>query len=769
MGSEADVGSTSWGPSRRRLIKNGTRMSTWALIALGLSTLSASAVIASAVPAISVPTLKKNPNGAPYLIGAIAWPGFKQGQHSAGWRRLEHYSDRKPLLGFYDQDSVEVWDWQIKFAREHGISYFAFVWDRGSLPHTPITQQLRSHALEAFKQSQFIDQIRFCIIWNQVPKTDGEQDFENNVWPKMREEITHSRYLVINNRPVIYVNNPGAITDATQVIDRLRTLVAEETNLGNPYIVTARGQKSYADFGFWYANSQLDCGGDFGPACDQPAKAAIIGRFDGHTIGTLSMGWDKDPASHKQFHGVAGREQQQRVWRFTIPGYKDMAVSFKNAMDNSAGLISRLALAGAWDEWVEGHFIAPREQDSFGYLKKIREVFTEMDNDPYHWNPLNQGFGPYDLNFILDAARYTLSQPSGDTAFDSSGWERHAPLQGDPIWRPSDGPGGTGALELDGIGDYVLLAPHSPGGGPGFMHDYVGLRTVSMWVKASTTNGTQVLYDEGGVNYGMAMRIRNGILQGAIRRVEFPNIVSSSYPPDGDWHHVALAYQSRDEDGTERFYIRLYLDGDLVDELWPNGGWRLIRTHGDAAALGARAGGDAFGDSPTGGYFQGLISDMRIVPKELRPNEIAVIAGKSVAIVDSKSGGITYKAKGIVPGELYYWTDNGHPGDRGGSVKQTVTAGNEAIYRFAGCSVNYIARKGPFAGNVAVGLDGVNQGTFDLYAPEVVNQKVIFAKNVTPGSHTIKITATGTKNPASQGRNVNVDFFQYTLQTPDCP
>lgn len=366
-----------------------------AVLLLGTAVAAASAPTPAAaqpaVPPIDPPTLRTNPNGDSYLVGAIAWPGFQQGTHSAGWRRLAHYPDREPLLGFYDQDSVEAWDWQIKFAVEHGLSYFAFVWDRGSLPGKPVTHPLRKHALDAFKASTFSGQMKYTLIWNQLHATAGVADFEDNIWPHLQQELTDPRFLVIDNRPVIYVNDQQAIGNAANVIARLRQLVIAE-GFSDPIVVTSRTKEPYADYSFYYANSALDCGGEFDSACDQLAEAATLDRFDGTRIGTMPMGWDKDPSTHRQFHGVPNRQFHQRSWRFTVPGFGQLAQSFRAEMDNGDAVVSQVALAGAWDEWVEGHYLAPSVTYQYGFLEGIRTAFTQADNTPYHGDPLAEGF-----------------------------------------------------------------------------------------------------------------------------------------------------------------------------------------------------------------------------------------------------------------------------------------------------------------------------------------------------------------------------------------
>ncbi len=67
---------------------------------------------------------------APYQVGAYYFPGWPTLDK---WKVLDAFPERTPLLGYYREGDPSVMDWQIKWAVEHGISFFAFdwYWDRG--------------------------------------------------------------------------------------------------------------------------------------------------------------------------------------------------------------------------------------------------------------------------------------------------------------------------------------------------------------------------------------------------------------------------------------------------------------------------------------------------------------------------------------------------------------------------------------------------------------------------------------------------------------
>lgn len=94
-----------------------------------------------------------------------------------------------------------------------------------------------------------------------------------------------------------------------------------------------------------------------------------------------------------------------------------------------------------------------------------------------------------------------------------------------------------------------------------------------------------------------------------------------------------------------------------------------------------------------------------------------------------------------------------------GTYHSSKTIGDSAAFKFSGGSVTWLTRKGPFLGLATVYIDGVSQGTVDLYAPG----QAAFAKTYnglsTTSGHTIKIVVTG-KNASSNNSKIPVDAFQ---------
>lgn len=84
--------------------------------------------------------------------------------------------------------------------------------------------------------------------------------------------------------------------------------------------------------------------------------------------------------------------------------------------------------------------------------------------------------------------------------------------------------------------------------------------------------------------------------------------------------------------------------------------------------------------------------------------------------------------------------------------------GESATFPFEGTGISYIASRESNRGIAEIFLDGVSQGRFDLYSPEILRQQTIFeAKGLPEGKHTLRVVVTGDKNPKATDRHMDLD------------
>jgi hypothetical protein len=78
---------------------------------------------------------------------------------------------------------------------------------------------------------------------------------------------------------------------------------------------------------------------------------------------------------------------------------------------------------------------------------------------------------------------------------------------------------------------------------------------------------------------------------------------------------------------------------------------------------------------------------------------------------------------------------------------------------FTGTAIDWVTAKGKGYGKASVKIDGVSQGTVDLYKSTTVWQSLISYSGLGAGPHTLTVQPLALKNPAATGKVVVVDGF----------
>ncbi|GGD57310.1 glycoside hydrolase family 99-like domain-containing protein [Paenibacillus nasutitermitis] len=355
-----------------------------------------------------------------YLVGAHYFPGWKQGEHF-GWELIEPYPERRPLLGLYDEGNPEVADWEIKWALEHGIGFFVYCWyrDKGNTGYTVTDDSVYlAHALhDGFMQARYADRFKFAIMWENenAGGADSESDLLDNLFPYWLERyFSHPSYLTIDGKPVLYVyhidklidqlGGTGKVREALCILEAkcreagFQGLTAQCEYRGTDPEMLAR----IAACGFTHSFAYCWHTAQTRPEPEQAAGSQLDAmklRAEFDTRGfvpTVSVGWDPLP-----WHYGRGGRTPDEVTRWTLgpDEYRQVLSETKSLMDSlpEDSLGSRMLLLDNWNEWGEGHYIAPHEQGGFRYLQAVRDVFAaDSGNVPDYRTPDQLGFGPYD-------------------------------------------------------------------------------------------------------------------------------------------------------------------------------------------------------------------------------------------------------------------------------------------------------------------------------------------------------------------------------------
>ena len=345
------------------------------------------------------------PVRGPFEVGVYYFPGWKT---ASPWEPIRRFPERKPILGWYREGDPEVADWHIKWAVEHGITFFAYdwYWDRG--------QRQLEHALhEGYFQARYRRLLKFCLLWaNHNPPGSASLDDCRAV---TRHWIEHyfrrPEHLTLEGKPVVIIFSPHRLTEdlgsagAKQALEAMRA-ECRQAGLPGLYLIAcvgdSGGARQAASEGYDAVTAYNWPGlGMTGEGNRAPFETLLEGyrRQWEHLLEQSPLplrplpvcgGWDSRP-----WHG------ENNLVRFG----RTPALFRQHLQDARALLESRhpklgspgLILIEAWNEWGEGSYIEPHAEFGFGYLDALREVFTPAPPNHDDVTPADAGRGPYDV------------------------------------------------------------------------------------------------------------------------------------------------------------------------------------------------------------------------------------------------------------------------------------------------------------------------------------------------------------------------------------
>lgn len=331
-----------------------------------------------------------------FLIGASLCPIWRGEQC---WQPLRDFPDRKPLMGWYDEGTPEVTDWEIKWALEHGISFFMVCWYRASGNEgKPVVPALSHWLHEGLPRSRFGDQFRFAINFeNNHPLFGGrvsEADLFEHLLPYWIDNyFQRSNYLIVDGRPLLaiynvkrFIDDLGGEAAATAAIARMQT-VCRDAGWKGLYLLGQCCWGSPAELQR-QAEQIVRVGMDAcwayhlptftGAFADRPrptgneaiaAQEQLWDRWPEPNILSLSVGWDSQP----------WRSSLSPVqWRLNGDELRQLCESAKTRLERRApeSLAGRVVLLDGWNEFGEGHFISPTVGHRFDHLDAVRQVFA---------------------------------------------------------------------------------------------------------------------------------------------------------------------------------------------------------------------------------------------------------------------------------------------------------------------------------------------------------------------------------------------------------
>jgi hypothetical protein len=565
-----------------------------------------------------------------YLVGAHYCPLWKQGSRGAGgWQEIVPFPERKPALGWYDEGDPEVTDWDIKWALEHGIQYFVYCWYRTNQGHG--VQTSLSHAIhEGLFNAKYGSKFKFAIMWeNQSKGSAGvasEKDLLETLLPYWIDNyFKRPNYLKIDNKPLLFIYRPefliddlGNVENVRSAIGKMREVCKRAGFAGLTVLGEYRGVEPAP------LKLMVDEGLDYGfqycwPVGGQPTPDVAVKAQDSYMrewqrlniipgVMTASMGWDP------------------RAWYTTDAYWRLPPADFKRVLENTKAFMatvpkdqlgSKMVLLDNWNEFGEGHYIAPHRQYGFGYLDAVRDVFTKSPGPHTDLVPEDIGLGPYDKLFrkALDREAQcakVVTAPGGVPPGLIGWWTFDGPDDQTLTWDYSG----------HGLGGYIdnvkrVDSPHGKAldcSGGSVTIPKAGQRfglaqiTVECWVKTDLAGQNDKwfvnnLYDGG--KGGFRLGLSGGKLCWAVPKSAWSHHLQATESlPLGRWVLVAATF-----DGQT---MRIYMDGKECGSLARPG-----RVYADdwPLCLGSYEKGHQ-------AYFTGQLADVRIYSRALKPEEM---------------------------------------------------------------------------------------------------------------------------------------------------
>lgn len=367
-----------------------------------------------------------------YPVGVYYFPGWR----TAGqWLPITRFPERKPVLGWYREGEPQIADWHIKWAVEHGITFFVYdwYWVQGA--------RALEHALhEGYFQSRYHRYLQFCLLWanHNPPNTSSHEDCIALTRYWIERYFHRPEYLRIDGKPVVIIFTPYQLRAdmGSEGVRRAFDAMREEctrAGLGGLYMLACIGGAGEAqiaaregyDAVTAYNWPYLGITGDakwapYDTLIEGYRKQweSIVQNSPVPLLPPVSGGWDSRP-----WHGQSALVRYGRTPEKFEQHLQD-ALRFLERYPRS---VLPMVLIEAWNEWGEGSYIEPHKEFGFGYLDAIREVFTSAPRRHIDLTPA-------DISLLVPQVELSsVTMPRWEFRQGSLGWDHGMAIEGGRI------------------------------------------------------------------------------------------------------------------------------------------------------------------------------------------------------------------------------------------------------------------------------------------------------------------------------------------------
>jgi hypothetical protein len=387
------------------------------------------------------------PVRGPLEVGVYYFPGWKT---ASQWQPIQRFPERKPVLGWYREGEPEIADWHIKWAVEHGITFFAYdwYWNRGA-------RQLEHALHDGYFKARYRHLLKFCLLWanHNPPHTSSHEDCLAVTRYWIENYFRRPEHLTFDGKPVMIIFSPHRLAEdlgsegVKRAFEAMRS-ECQHAGLKGLYLIAcvgdAGGARAAAAEGYdavtAYNWPHLGMTGEGMFAPFETLVPAYRRQWE-HLLAEIPIpllplpvcgGWDSRPwhgennlvrfgrtpelfkrhlLDAKQVLEIRNQESgeplaqprsgvsaERRQLAVLGPRLRRSAETpLRQEEFGAAFQTPKAVIIEAWNEWGEGSYIEPHSEFGFGYLDAIRDVFTDAPKAHDDVTPADVGLGPYDV------------------------------------------------------------------------------------------------------------------------------------------------------------------------------------------------------------------------------------------------------------------------------------------------------------------------------------------------------------------------------------
>ncbi|SAL38243.1 glycoside hydrolase family 99-like domain-containing protein [Caballeronia concitans] len=331
-------------------------------------------------------------------VGVYYYPGWKHSPplvNDHPWDAIRKYGGREPLLGWYDEGSVDVATRQLQWMHDYGIDFVIYDWYWVNEGGAALTQ-----AIDAYLKSPARSSVKFSILWaNHTDTPSSVEQFDAIVDYWIAHYFGQASYYRVNGMPVVFIFAPYDLqgkassfgTDVSQLFERAREKAVQAGLPGIYFVATSQAvagpvEQDLPDMGYaaisaynyhfgldgsWSRNTPLshsyaELAGGY-----RKSWMWILAHSKLPYFVPVTSGWDKRPwgGSPDRLHDMS----------YGTPGeFGEHLRQAQAVLDQYPEKTLRTVVICCWNEFGEGSYIEPTRKWGFDYLKQIRTSSTQV-------------------------------------------------------------------------------------------------------------------------------------------------------------------------------------------------------------------------------------------------------------------------------------------------------------------------------------------------------------------------------------------------------